>query len=139
MADRLTQLQICLDQLVEQFCATLHYVDTHHEFKASEGEELMTDPQAVIAPPEEFKATINELSTDLILKTRQIIALIDSLPGAGVSQQEQVNKIVELQKELESVEAEKVETVRKKDELLQWCNELVINFSKSLIESKKLS
>ncbi|CEP24847.1 unnamed protein product [Cyberlindnera jadinii] len=139
MADRLTQLQICLDQLVEQFCATLHYVDTHHEFIPAEGEEAMTDPQATVATKEEFKDTIDELSTDLILKTRQIFALIDSLPGAGVSQQEQIKKVVDLQKELESVEEEKLQAVRQKDELLAWCNDLVTSFSKELIESKKMA
>lgn len=138
MADRLTQLQICLDQLVEQFCATLHYVDTHHEFLPGDGEEAMTDPQATVAPPEEFKATIGELSTDLILKTRQILALIDSLPGAGVSQQDQVRKITELQRELSQVQDDKVEAVRHKEELLTWCNELLVDFSKELIESRKL-
>ncbi|CDR41261.1 CYFA0S06e05072g1_1 [Cyberlindnera fabianii] len=140
MADRLTQLQICLDQLVEQFCATLHYVDTHHTFAPLPDEEPARDldPGAVQPPPaEEFKATINELSTDLILKSRQIIALIDSLPGAGVSQAEQVKKIVELQEELRHVQAQKVEAVRKKEDLLEWVNELVVEFSSDLIEAKK--
>lgn len=137
MSDRLTQLQVCLDQLVEQFCATLNYVDKNHNFVPAQGEEKMSDPQATVADPGEFKETINELSTDLILKTRQILTLIDSLPGAGVSPVEQLQKIGQLQKELTDVEAEKVESVRKKDELLDWCNDLIMKFSKDLIDSRR--
>lgn len=55
MSDRLTQLQICLDQLVEQFCATLNYVDKSHDFVPANGEEKMTDAQATVADPKEFQ------------------------------------------------------------------------------------
>lgn len=137
MSDRLTQLQICLDQLIEQFSATLNYVDKNHDFVPDASEEKMSDPQVVVAPELEFKETMNELSTDLILKTRQILTLIDSLPGAHASPRDQLIKITELQKELENVQNEKTKVVRKKDDLLEWCDELIVNFSKDLIESKK--
>ncbi|CCH46524.1 Mediator of RNA polymerase II transcription subunit 21 [Wickerhamomyces ciferrii] len=137
MSDRLTQLQICLDQLVEQFCATLNYVDKNHDFIPTEGEERLVDPQATIAEPKEFQSTMNELSTDLILKTRQILTLITSLPGAGVSPKDQISKINELQNELNKVEQEKIEKIRQKDELLEWCNGLITGFSKDLIDSRR--
>lgn len=52
-----------------------------------------------ISPPKEkvsFDNVINELCTDLILKSRQIKMLIDSLPGIGVTPNEQMNLINEL-------------------------------------------
>lgn len=137
MADRLTQLQICLDQLVEQFCATLNYVDKNHDFVPAQDEEKMADAQATVADPKEFQSTMNELSTDIILKTRQILALITSLPGAGVSPRDQISRIQELQNELVSIEQTKVEKIRQKDELLEWCNRLISDFSKDLIDSRR--
>lgn len=137
MADRLTQLQICLDQLVEQFCATLNYVDKNHDFVPAQDEEKMADAQATVADPKEFQSTMNELSTDIILKTRQILALITSLPGAGVSPRDQISRIQELQNELVAIEQTKVEKIRQKDELLEWCNGLISDFSKDLIDSRR--
>jgi len=80
---------------------------------------------------------MNELSTDIILKTRQILALITSLPGAGVSPKDQIARISELQNELTKVESEKVEKIRQKDELLNWLNGLITDFSKDLIDSRR--
>lgn len=80
---------------------------------------------------------MNELSTDIILKTRQILTLIASLPGAGVSPKDQLTRIDELQKELTQVESEKVEKIRQKDELLEWCNELISSLAKDLIDSRR--
>ncbi|KAH3676303.1 hypothetical protein WICMUC_002099 [Wickerhamomyces mucosus] len=136
MSDRLTQLQICLDQLVEQFCATLNYVDKSHDLLPAENEEKLIDTTREIPSNDEFKSTINELSTDLILKTRQILTLIESLPGANVSQTEQLLKIQNLQRELLNVEQEKIDQTKKKDELQKFVNQLILEFSKDLINSK---
>ena len=126
MTDRLTQLQICLDQMMEQFCATLNYVDKNHDFTPiKEGEPKMVDKHATVAPPEEFSNTIDELSTDIILKTRQIIRLIDSLPGVDVSTEEQIHKIDVLQKELIKVEDQKIQAVNEKDKLLKDVSEMI--------------
>ncbi|ODV95304.1 hypothetical protein PACTADRAFT_43043 [Pachysolen tannophilus NRRL Y-2460] len=137
MADRLTQLQICLDQLIEQFCSTLNYVDKHHDFIPTEiGEEKMTDPLATIIPEEEFNGAINELSSDLILKTRQILTVIDSLPGVGVTKKEQVEKIESLQIELTKVEKEKKAAIKRKNELLDWINELILEVADGIAKSR---
>ncbi|CCE62831.1 hypothetical protein TPHA_0D01920 [Tetrapisispora phaffii CBS 4417] len=129
MTDRLTQLQICLDQMMEQFCATLNYIDKKHDFETiGEFEHKMTDKHATVASAEEFSNTIDELSTDIILKTRQISKLIDSLPGVDVSEDEQLRKIDILQKQLLKEEDEKVEAVKEKEKLLSNLNEVTSLF-----------
>lgn len=121
MADRLTQLQVCLDQLVGQFNATVNYVNTNCENalldedpssfaniaanapmpgqqaqqaqgsgggsnkQTNPGNTVSNHPSAKAEAESNFENTINELSTDIILKSRQIKMLIDALPGIGVS------------------------------------------------------
>ncbi|EJS42278.1 srb7p [Saccharomyces arboricola H-6] len=138
MTDRLTQLQICLDQMTEQFCATLNYIDKNHGFEPlTESEPQMSDKHATVAPPEEFSNTIDELSTDIILKTRQINKLIDSLPGVDVSAEEQLRKIDMLQNKLVEVEDEKIEAIKKKEKLLQNVDSLIEDFVDGIANSKK--
>ena len=138
MTDRLTQLQICLDQMMEQFCATLNYIDKNHDFEPiDENDPKMSDRHATVAPQEEFTNTIDELSTDIILKTRQIIKLIDSLPGVDVSEEEQMRKIDILQKELVKVEDQKIKTIEEKEELLQDFNQLITFFANGISESRQ--
>ncbi|QLQ80956.1 hypothetical protein HG537_0E03110 [Torulaspora globosa] len=140
MTDRLTQLQICLDQMMEQFCAALNYIDKNHDFEpANETEMKMSDRHATVAPPEEFSNTIDELSTDIILKTRQIIKLIDSLPGVDVSEAEQLRKIDTLQKELVKVENDKVEAVMRKEKLLEDVRSMIEFFVGGIAESRQTS
>lgn len=135
MSDRLTQLQVCLDQLVNQFVSMLNYVDSSHDLSPTNAtESKLSDPQRPNIPAkEEFQSSIYELSTDLILKTRQVLTLIESLPGAGVSKEEQVLKIERLQRELLALEDKKVDAVSKKDELLSVVNLLIEQFSTDLI------
>lgn len=123
---------------MEQFCATINYIDKNHDFEpSSSGEEKMTDPQATIATSEEFTNTIDELSTDLILKTRQIIKLIDSLPGVDVSAEEQMHRIDALQKKLMKVEDEKLQAIKEKEELLKSVNSMICDFTQGIANSRK--
>ncbi|CCH60148.1 hypothetical protein TBLA_0C03450 [Henningerozyma blattae CBS 6284] len=138
MTDRLTQLQICLDQMMEQFCATLNYIDKNHDFEPFDHTEpKMTDSHAVIAPPEEFSNTIDELSTDIILKTRQISKLIDSLPGVDVSEEEQLHKIDSLQKELVKVEEQKIEAIKRKEKLSSQVDNLIKSLVDGIADARK--
>lgn len=132
MTDRLTQLQVCLDQLLEQFCATINYVNTNHDFLPFDGETKILDKDATIAEPQEFTDTINELSSDIILKTRQIFTVIESLPGAGVSTKDQLEKIESLQAELNQVEKQRTNAIRLKNQLLDSCNELINGISEEI-------
>jgi len=64
-----------------------------------------------------FDARMQELAQDLVVKEQQIEAIVDSLPGIGVSEGGQVRRIAELEKELERVEAERREAGELRDEL----------------------
>jgi mediator of RNA polymerase II transcription subunit 21 len=44
MADRLTQLQDCLDQLLTQMYATVRYIDTHHAYSSISGQAEQFTP-----------------------------------------------------------------------------------------------
>ena len=138
MTDRLTQLQICLDQMMEQFCATLNYIDKNHDFEPiNEQETKMTDKHATVSNPEEFSNTIDELSTDIILKTRQVIKLIDSLPGVDVSTEEQMHRIDALQKSLVETESKKIEAIKKKEDLLKDVDDLITLFVSGIADSRR--
>ncbi|CAH6722206.1 mediator of RNA polymerase II transcription subunit 21 [[Candida] jaroonii] len=178
MSDRLTQLQICLDQLIEQFNAAVNYINSN-----SEQALLDEDPKSVIniaaeAPiagqPEvqdsrqgqsnndgsrpdisrqevnksedtnspqinnrsDFTNTLNELSTDIILKSRQITMLIDSLPGVGVSEETQVQMIRDLSEELAQVEKKRVEKIKEKEEVVKWTEELIGDVANGISSAK---
>ena len=138
MTDRLTQLQRCLDQVMEQFCATLNFIDKRHDFEPfNDKEPKMTDKHASVATPEEFSNGIDELSTDIIVKIRQITTLIDSLPGVGVSAEEQLHKIDSLQKKLVDIEDEKIQAIKKKDDLLKQVDDLITLFVGGIADSRR--
>ena len=138
MTDRLTQLQICLDQMMEQFCAALNYIDKNHDFEPSNASEIkMSYKHANIAPTEEFNNTIDELSTDIILKTRQVIKLIDSLPGVSVSPNEQLHRIDWLQKKLIEVENDKIAATKRKEQLQKDVSDLLDLFVTGIAESRQ--
>lgn len=177
MSDRLTQLQICLDQLIEQFNAAVNYINSN-----SEQALLDDDPKSVIniaaeAPiagqaeiqdsrqgqsindgsrpdisrqeiksgdantPQinnrpDFTSTLNELSTDIILKSRQITMLIDSLPGVGVSEETQVQMIKQLSEELAEVEKKRIEKIKEKEEVVKWTEELIGDVANGISSAK---
>lgn len=146
MSDRLTQLQLCLDQLIAQFNASVNYVNTQADLAP-----LDEDPNSVTniaanaplpgkaqsPPPEDqkpkpsFELAINELSTDIILKSRQISMLIDSLPGIGTLPETQLKMIGELIDELDETEKLRVLKIEEKDRLLKWCEDLLVDVAKS--------
>ncbi|CAD0083997.1 unnamed protein product [Aureobasidium vineae] len=50
MADRLTQLQDCLDDLATQMFASIRYIQTRHQFASIADQPDMSDPTAPNAP-----------------------------------------------------------------------------------------
>lgn len=69
-------------------------------------------------PVEEFQAGQLELARDLITKEQQIEYLISSLPGLDNSERDQEQYIADLEEELRVAEAQRLEAVKEKDEVL---------------------
>lgn len=168
MSDRLTQLQVCLDQLVEQFNATVNYVNTNFENALLDEDPMSVSNLAAAAPlpgqqqgtpagsnkqtnaansvsnqpsvqaeaETNFENTISELSTDLILKSRQITMLIDSLPGIGVAPEAQFEMLQELAGELQAVEKECAGKIEEKDALLRHCETLIVELSNGILTTR---
>lgn len=158
MTDRLTQLQVCLDQLVAQFNATVNYVNTQCEPALLDADPTSVINMAAAAPlpgkkdensgdnsapsnnppkPEtSFDSVINELATDIILKSRQISMIIDALPGIGTLPETQLKTIGDLISELDRTEEERAEKIRAKDELLKWVESLIFEVSGGIYNTR---
>lgn len=80
---------------------------------------------------EEFQKDIRELSRDLLLKEQQIEILIGSLPGLHSSEAEQVERMRELERELEDLEGERLKAVKEKEDLVKLVEERIQSLGKS--------
>jgi mediator of RNA polymerase II transcription subunit 21 len=89
-----------------------------HSQPAIQPEDTQQAPLPEEVSHEELRSQIEELSHDLVQKEQQLETLIKALPGRGVSEEEQWDKMKALEKELEELEGERVEAVRQKEELL---------------------
>jgi len=145
MGDILTQIQDELDMLLNQMSAALRQIrenappsvppgqqrlDTFAELEARTAAEntqqgVVANPsQPAIAPPpkpspEQFQADLKELAQDITLKEQQIEKLIAHLPGLNWSEKEQVERMRELERQLEELEGERVKAVGEKDALMK--------------------
>ncbi|CCU76996.1 mediator of RNA polymerase II transcription subunit 21 [Blumeria hordei DH14] len=131
MADRLTQLQDAIDQLANQFVASLSYINKHHspqrlgstdvvrQESNGEGFYKQAQPQVDSLPSDVFKAAQLELAQDLILKEQEIEALVSMLPGLENSEKFQEQTIRQLEKELRAADLEIKEAFELKEELVE--------------------
>ncbi|RPB28939.1 CSE2-domain-containing protein [Terfezia boudieri ATCC MYA-4762] len=119
MADRLTQLQDALDQATTQFYCAIRYISTRHEPIALGKEPTVKDENVTPDDPATFEIAKAELAKDLIMKSKQIELLICSLPGIGVSEVEQQQKLRSLEKELQEAEAERKQAVEEKEDMVE--------------------
>ncbi|KAF2467356.1 uncharacterized protein BDR25DRAFT_345087 [Lindgomyces ingoldianus] len=72
-----------------------------------------------------FVDDLKELSRDLVLKEQQIELLISRLPGIGTSEKEQMERMKELERQLEEIESERVEAVKEKAAVLDTIEALI--------------
>ncbi|KAG5987793.1 hypothetical protein E4U54_004873 [Claviceps lovelessii] len=125
MGDRLTQLQDAVDQLAQQFVASLHFVHMRHDLQLlgpnDKIRDVKQDPhqkEVDSLPAEEFAAGLKELARDLIIKEQQIEVLISNLPGLDNSELDQERSIKDLEEDLKAAEAQRLEALKEKDEIL---------------------
>ncbi|GAB0132724.1 RNA polymerase II mediator complex subunit [Epichloe bromicola] len=125
MGDRLTQLQDAVDQLAQQFVASLHFVQRRHDLKTlgpndkvrdikQEPHQKEVDP----LPADEFAAGLKELARDLIIKEQQIEVLISNLPGLDNSERDQERNIKDLEEDLKAAEAQRQEALKERNQVL---------------------
>ena len=69
--------------------------------------------------PEQFQKDLKELAQDITLKEQQIERLIAHLPGLNWSEKEQVERMKELERQLEDLEGERIKAVKDKDTLMK--------------------
>ena len=135
--------------MATQFYSALHYLNTHHDFVPVNDSRPVSDPQGSHFLPWAM-LTLNsyacysrgicwyygycafltvaakkELARDLILKTKEIDLLIGSLPGIGVSEEQQIQRLQKLEEELQNVEKKRKEIVTRKDELQKRLDEVI--------------
>ncbi|KAL8779296.1 MAG: hypothetical protein Q9213_007009 [Squamulea squamosa] len=133
MADRLTQLQECLDQLATQFYASLRYLSTHHPTSSTLPQNphappfpaTDTDPHQRPNTPTTFAGAQRELATDLVEKVKEIEYLTGMLPGLEKSEESQVNRIRELEEDLRRVEDERRRAVGEKEQWVERIEEAI--------------
>lgn len=137
MPDRLTQLQLCLDQLMDILFSALSYIDQNHGVvKLDPLDPIIEDPNYNPPTEYEFQASQQELATDIILKTRQILTIIDTLPGVGVTKKKQLETIQNLRIELTKAGIERQNAIQEKEKLLDFVNELILKVNETIATTR---
>ncbi|EOD43624.1 hypothetical protein GTA08_BOTSDO10390 [Neofusicoccum parvum] len=155
MADILTQLQQALDTLVQQMYAGVMYTNTRHPYADIPGQPHDADrdqnqpggagengpandsqpgganngngdrPRS--PPPDpDFAVTQHEIASDIIMNMARINALADRLPGIGFSEQQQMARLEELDRELREEGQKLQEAKQEKDRLLGLLDERIM-------------
>jgi mediator of RNA polymerase II transcription subunit 21 len=70
-------------------------------------------------------AAKKELARDLLMKTKEIDLLIGSLPGIGVSEEQQIQRLEQLEAELQGVQKKRDEAVKRKERLQKRLDEVI--------------
>ncbi|KAL7950356.1 mediator complex, subunit Med21 [Trichoderma barbatum] len=133
MGDRLTQLQDAVDQLAQQLVAALHFVHMRHDLEMLGPKDKIREPkeqapkEVDALPPQDFRAGLVELARDLIVKEQQIEVLISTLPGLDNSEQDQERHIKDLEEDLKTAEAQRVEALKERDHILKQLDGIIRN------------
>jgi mediator of RNA polymerase II transcription subunit 21 len=86
-------------------------VDTFTEVQLKTTAENPAQPPPPPAP--------EPISQDIVIKQQQVEALVANLPGLNVSEEQQVQRMKKLERELEDLERERVVAVKEREVLLK--------------------
>jgi mediator of RNA polymerase II transcription subunit 21 len=70
---------------------------------------------------------MSELARDLVVKSTQIDLLIWRLPGIGVSEEKQQERLRSLEQQLKEAEEERVKSVEEKERARERLEEVIVN------------
>ena len=85
-----------------------------------------SDAAPALPTKEQFEGDLKEMAKDLVVKSQQIELLIANLPGVNSSEAEQVQRMKELERELEDLESERLRAVEQKEQLLKRVEEKIV-------------
>ena len=85
-----------------------------------------SDAAPALPTKEQFEGDLKEMAKDLVVKSQQIELLIANLPGVNSSEAEQVQRMKELERELEDLEGERLRAVEQKEQLLKRVEEKIM-------------
>lgn len=78
-----------------------------------------------------------ELARDIVVKSKQIEVLIDSLPGIGSSESDQMDRVKALEGELLEAEQERQQVLLETSQLLGKCDDLILKVSSAASEIRR--
>ncbi|KAH6629489.1 mediator complex, subunit Med21 [Boeremia exigua] len=151
MADILTQMQDEVDMLLNIMQSQLFQIRTRAPPSVPEGQQKLSsfaekeatdksenaaqnpaqpaqtsETLPALPSKEQFEEDLKEMAKDLVVKSQQIELLIANLPGVNSSEAEQMQRMKELERELEELESERLQAVKEKESLLKKVEEKIV-------------
>jgi mediator of RNA polymerase II transcription subunit 21 len=118
-------------QRVDTFAEIQAKTATENTQTSTNVSQLTQAPTQPLQPeqisPEQFQEDIKEFARDIVIKQQQMEALIANLPGLNVSEEQQVERMKQLERELEELEGERLQAVKEKEVLLRKVEDKIIN------------
>ncbi|KAJ2612639.1 hypothetical protein H4S08_002606 [Coemansia sp. RSA 1365] len=99
--DRVTQLQDSADEQCKMLFSSLHYLHKKAGMVQVSPEIPITQQNEGADSASEFSLRTKEIATDICRQAKKIDALIESLPGVAVSENEQIHEFEKLNRENE--------------------------------------
>lgn len=96
--------------------------------KEKKEEEKKPEGAAAHVPdqPQIFEATMREMARSLILQEQKAEILINSLPGIGNSEQNQLARMAELEIELKQAEAERAKAEKEREKMVDTLGDVLV-------------